>query len=126
MSDQIISTFEANRLLDYEFSSTVYIGLHDGDPGSTGANEIAGVDRQAVAAAGWSEAAAKAIHNVDDINFTDMPEVTATHFSAWDSLTGGNYLRGGPLDAELECEAGDTARIPAETAVFTIENKPEE
>ena len=45
----------ANRALDGMIAGTLYISIHDSDPGTTGANEIAGATRQSIAAAGWTE-----------------------------------------------------------------------
>ena len=123
MAQQLISEFESNRLLDYEFSDTVNLSLHTASPGDDGSNEVAGgsYERQEVDPAGWSAAADKALHNVDEILFPDMPEIEVTHAGLWDG--DGNFLRAIELDPPISCTAGDTVRIAEGAAEFTIENK---
>ena len=120
-----ISAYNANRLLELEFEDGAWISLHSADPTETGSHEIPGVDRVFVNAAGWSTAADKRLHNVDQIDFPNMPECEIEYFGAWDSETGGNFLRstprldGSPLEVTgLNVTAGNTVTIPEEACVF--------
>ena len=46
----------AKRQRDGAVSGTLYISVHDGDPGTTGANEITDLDRATIAESGWTKA----------------------------------------------------------------------
>jgi hypothetical protein len=103
--------------------ANVYVSLHTGDPGQTGANEVVttagtgwvGYARQAVttgtsgtgAGSGFGAPAANGTlqqsQNGGAITFpasgATSGTVTVTHFGVWDAVTGGNYLIGGALSA---------------------------
>lgn len=77
--------------------TTVYVALHTGDPGETGAsNECAGGSyaRQAVT---WGSQSGGVISNSVAAAFAGMPAATVTHVSLWDASSGGNCLAVGPL-----------------------------
>jgi hypothetical protein len=113
------STYLANKIIDHMLRNqaftppaAVYLSLHTGDPGSTGASEVTGGSyaRQAVA---LDAANAKATANTDIEDFAGMPAVTVTHIGLWDASTNGNFLIGGALTASRSPAAGDTVRINA-------------
>jgi hypothetical protein len=96
--------------------STVYITLHSADPSLTGANEIAFDARISVTT--FSTVSTVGLSRQCSVNeaitFVDAPSTSsATHWGAWDSLTGGNFLRGG----EFLDEDGNPSPI-----AFTIAN----
>jgi hypothetical protein len=129
MAFKRISEYNANRLLELEFEDGAWISLHDDDPGESGANEIADVDRVFVSAAGWSVAADKELHNVDQIDFENMPACEVSYFGAWDAETAGNFLRstprldGSPLEVTpLSVSEGNTVTIPEEACIFAFSN----
>lgn len=113
--------------------STIYVGLHDGDPGGDGtANEISaapGYSRQQTACPGdWStfaDAEARGIENSVEISWSaagDWP--TVTHVSLWDDSAANN----GECIAEYELDRdrsniidGDTPRFRADTLRFDID-----
>mgnify|MGYP001003535323 CR=1 FL=1 len=105
-----ISDYLANKLLDHQLGKTswtmptVYVSLHTGDPGKTGASEVAGGSyaRQQVAGAGWNAAASQLADNVNAINFTSMPACDVVAVGIWDALTTGNFLRGGWLSTTVK------------------------
>lgn len=105
-----ISNYAENKLLDHILGKTsftmpsVYVSLHTGDPGETGANEVAGGSyaRQAVAGAGWNAAASGLADNVNAINFTNMPACTVVGVGLWDASTSGNFLMGGWLSTVVK------------------------
>lgn len=69
-----------------------YISLHSGDPGTTGANEIAAVTRV-------SCAAPAANNNTDwaAVTLSVPAGATPSHFGVWSAATGGTFLWGASL-----------------------------
>lgn len=108
------STYLGNKILDHilgngEYSPpTVYVSLHDGDPGLDGANELSGSGYARVAHAVWDAANAKASENTGVITMTTPSGSwgTVTHCGLWDALSGGNFLIGGALVAEQVVQTG--------------------
>lgn len=87
----------------------VYIKLHVGDPGSAAtANAATETTRKSVS---FAAASAGAIASDADISWTNIAgSQDATHFSAWDSLTAGNFLFSGTITGNAYT-AGDTYTI---------------
>ena len=87
----------------------VYIKLHVGDPGSAAtANAATETTRKSVS---FAAASAGAIVSDADISWTNISgSQDATHFSAWDSLTAGNFLFSGTITGNAYT-AGDTYTI---------------
>lgn len=124
-----MSTALKNAILDKylrntNFSiTTVYLSLHNGDPGATGANEITGGSyiRQAIT---FAAASGGVIATSADLTFLDMPADTVTHVGIFDSATTGGtnvFEQGGALTASKVVNAGDTFIIEAGdlSATFT-------
>jgi hypothetical protein len=111
------SSYLANSLLDAignatAFSvSSVYVQLHVGDPGSDGtANTATETTRQL---ASFAAASAGAIASDADLTWTNIAgSEDATFFSAWDSLTTGNFIFSGTISGNAYT-AGDTYIIEA-------------
>jgi len=90
----------------------VYVGLHTGDPTETG-------DANEVSAASYSRASTTAgtdwtigtgtFENSSDISFPEAQELwgDVSHFSLWDSQTGGNALGYSSLSSTRTVESGD-------------------
>jgi hypothetical protein len=87
----------------------VYIKLHVGDPGAAAtANAATETTRKSVS---FAAASAGAIASDADISWTNIAgSQDATHFSAWDSLTVGNFLFSGTITGNAYT-AGDTYTI---------------
>lgn len=124
-----ISNYLENKLLDKvlrntDFTvATVYVSLHNGDPGETGVSEIAG-GSYARQSAAFDVAASGATQNTAQINFVGMPAVGAPgvgYIGLWDALAGGNFLWSGALAAAKIVNAGDTFRIEAADLDVAIE-----
>lgn len=124
-----MSTLLKNKILDHYLGGAAYtqpvpwISLHTGDPGATGASEVAGgagpYARQS--AAGKFAAAAggsKASNAV--LDFPGMPAVTVTHVGIWDAAAAGNFLEGGALAVAKVVNAGDTFRLTTPDLVATF------
>ena len=94
---------QANAMLNAAFvpSTTYYLSLHTGDPGTTGANEVIGGSyaRQIIqfdSASGGTQA------STDAQAFSGLSgPPTVTYFGVWTLVSGGTYLGGGPLTASL-------------------------
>ena len=117
------STYMANELLDHMLRNsaaptvaTVYISLHTGDPGSTGASETTytGYGRVAVAS-GFSVAASKTTDNDSAITFGEMTAgpATMTHVGIWDAVTSGNFMIGGALTSSVAVGVGGIPEFAA-------------
>lgn len=110
-----MSAHLANSLLNALGNNTaysvtaVYVQLHIGDPGTAGtANAATETTRKAVSFAG---ASAGSIVSDADVSWTNISgSQDATHFSAWDGLTGGSFLFSGTITGN-PYTAGDTYTI---------------
>jgi len=110
-----LSAYLCNAFLDALGNNTsyavaqVYIKLHTGDPGAAGtANPATETTRKSVS---FGAASAGAITSDADISWTNISgSQDATHFTAWDSLTVGNFLFSGSITAN-PYTAGDTYTI---------------
>lgn len=110
-----LSAFLCNKFLDAlgnntSFAvTTVFIKLHVGDPGANGtANPATETTRKS---ASFGAASAGAIASDADITYTNIAgSQDATHFTAFDSLTVGNFLFSGLITGN-PYTAGDTYTI---------------
>jgi hypothetical protein len=121
-----LSAYTANKFLDAlgnatAFSvTTPYIKLHVGDPGANGtASPAVETTRKSVS---FAAASAGSIASDADISWTNIAgSEDATHFTAWDNLTTGNFLFSGTITGN-PYTAGDTYTIASGslTASLTI------
>jgi hypothetical protein len=110
-----ISAYLANAWLDAlgnatSFSvTTAYVKLHVGDPGSAGtSNAATETTRKAVSFAAASNGALASDADVTWTNIAGSQD--ATHFTAWDNATTGNFLFSGTITGNAYT-AGDTYTI---------------
>jgi hypothetical protein len=100
--------------------ATPYIKLHVGDPGVNGTtNPAVETTRKSVS---FAVANAGAIASDTDITWTNIAgSEDATHFTAWDNLTAGNFLFSGTVTGN-PYTAGDTYTIASGslTASLTV------
>lgn len=86
------STTAANQALDALASGTTnviaFVSLHTASPAGTGANEYAGVTRQA---ASWNTASARSKTNSGAITWTTSGASAVTHVGTWSAVTAGTY-----------------------------------
>lgn len=97
------TNYAENAVLDYLFGSTVYVELHDGDPGEDAAdNKITTIDDADYVRKAVTMGAASGGKSVN----TTAPSwtvnsgsagYTVTHISLWDAVTAGNPLFKGEL-----------------------------
>jgi hypothetical protein len=110
-----ISNYLANAWLDAlgnatAFSvTTPYVKLHVGDPGAAGTSNAATETTRKSVSFGASSAGALA--SDADVSWTNIAgSQDATHFTAWDNLTTGNFLFSGTITGNAYT-AGDTYTI---------------
>jgi len=107
-----LSDYEELRLLNYETSIVVWLGLSTADPLDTAAGlaEPSGnaYARVEVPSTYWGDAAAGAVANTTAITFPMATGAwgTVTHFATFDAATSGNMKRHGALDDSLAVTSG--------------------
>jgi len=121
-----LSAYLANKFLDAVGNATaysasnVYVKLHVGDPGAAGtANPATETTRKEVT---FSAASTGSIASDVDVIWTNIAgSQDATHFTAWDNLTTGNFLFSGTITGNAYT-AGDTYTIASGslTASLTV------
>lgn len=119
-----LSTYLANSFLDSlgnatAFSvSNVYVKLHTADPGSDGtANPALETTRKAVS---FGSATAGGLSSDSAITWTNIVgSEDATFFTAWDSLTAGNFLFSGTITGN-PYTAGDTYTISSSALTVSL------
>lgn len=67
-----------------------YISLHNQDPGTTGASEIAGVTRQQTT---WGSSSSGTA-NGSQVTFNSVPAGSYTHYGVWTAASGGTFRWG--------------------------------
>ena len=110
-----ISTYLANAWMNAlgnatSFSvTTPYIKLHVGDPGGAGtSNAATETTRKSVS---FASASNGALASDADVSWTNIAgSQDATHFTAWDNETAGNFLFSGTITGNAYT-AGDTYTI---------------
>ena len=110
-----ISSYLADAWLDAlgnnsSFAVTsVYVKLHTGDPGAAGtANPATETTRKSVSFAAASSGSLASDAAATWTNIAGSED--ATHFTAWDNLSAGNFLFSGTITAN-PYTAGDTFTI---------------
>ena len=110
-----VSSYLANAWLDAvgnatSFSvATVYVKLHVGDPGANGTSNAATETTRKEAS--FAAASSGSIASDAAITWTNIAgSQDATHFTAWDNETAGNFLFSGTITANAYT-AGDTFTI---------------
>lgn len=79
----------------------IYVSLHDGDPGTTGSDEVSGNAYARVQHNTWNAASGGVATNSGTVTWptaTGDYASPVTHFGLWDASSGGNFLGGGQLD----------------------------
>jgi hypothetical protein len=110
-----ISSYLANAWLDAVGNNTsfavanVYVKLHVGDPGANGtSNAATETTRKEVS---FAAASTGSIASDAAITWTNIAgSQDATHFTAWDNVSAGNFLFSGTITANAYT-AGDTFTI---------------
>lgn len=115
--DELLDHFLGEGARDFTSPAALYMALHSGDPGETGASELVpatetGYARQAVT---FSAASSGTASNSGTATFGPNTKgsdwAAATHFGIWDASTSGNYLVGGALTASKTIGNGDSGTV---------------
>ena len=124
----MISVFLRNAVLskilrNTNFTFPTYLSLHDGDPGITGADEIAGGSyaRALISTTQWDAAASAQADTNVVVTFLDLPSVTLTHIGLWDAASSGNFGFGGELAAPVVIAAGEGFAVPISALLAVAE-----
>ena len=108
---------------DFTPPSTLEISLHDGPPGTTGANEFSGNNygRASSSPSDWGDVDNNTKENTSEILFNQLSGTfanQATHFGVWDG--SGNFLGGDDLNTHRDMVQGATPRFKAGTLTWSI------
>jgi hypothetical protein len=119
-----ISSYLANAWLDAVGNNTsfavgtVYVKLHVGDPGANGTSNAATETTRK--AASFAAASTGSIASDADISWTNIAgSQDATHFTAWDNISAGNFLFSGTVTANAY-NAGDTFTISSGSLTVSL------
>ena len=119
-----ISSYLAGAWLDALGNNTsfavanVYVKLHVGDPGANGTSNAATETTRK--AASFAAASAGSLASDADITWTNIAgSQDATHFTAWDNATTGNFLFSGTITANAYT-AGDTFTISSGSLTVSL------
>ena len=119
-----ISSYLANAWLDAVGNNTsyavgtVYVKLHVGDPGANGTSNAATETTRK--AASFAAASSGSIASDADITWTNIAgSQDATHFTAWDNVSTGNFLFSGTVTANAYT-AGDTFTIASGSLTVSL------
>ena len=119
-----ISSYLANAWLDAVGNNTsyavgtVYVKLHVGDPGANGTSSPATETTRK--AASFAAASSGSIASDADITWTNIAgSQDATHFTAWDNVSAGNFLFSGTVTANAYT-AGDTFTIASGSLTVSL------
>lgn len=121
------------RGVAFPLPSGTYISLHTGDPGTTGASEVAtgawpGYARQNAEdggsiGTGWTVPSSGQSKNSKQITFPSnngSGSVTVTHFGVWDAASGGNFLEGAALATSRTLAVGDILVFDVNALTSTV------
>ena len=98
--------------------TTVYVKLHVGDPGANGTSNAATETTRK--AASFAAASAGSLASDADITWTNIAgSQDATHFTAWDNVSAGNFLFSGTITANAYT-AGDTFTIASGSLTVSL------
>jgi hypothetical protein len=100
------------RNVSYGLNTQVFVKLHTGDPGGTGASNAATETNRKQATFG-TPAATGAISNTVAVEWTNVStNETISWISLWSAATAGTFLGNDQLTTAATLATGDTFRIP--------------
>ncbi len=119
-----VSNYHEERLLNTLRNvsgavAAVYIKLHTGDPGETGASNAATESTRKLVS--FAAASAGSMSSNADLTWTNVAaSEDYSHFSLWDDVAAGNCLWTGTITANA-VTAGDTFTIASGNLTLTID-----
>jgi hypothetical protein len=121
------SSYARDKINDKIYKNTnftspaaLYISLHTEDPLIDGSgDEVTGGSyaRQSVTFA--NSASGTSSSNID-VDFTDLPTASITHYGLWDAVSGGNLWVFGALPNTIASNSGDDVTIASGDIDFTL------
>lgn len=97
-----MSLYLKNALINHTFRNTpfstpgadIWLSLHSGDPGLTGANEVSGGTYERLQVSTWDAPSLRSTRNTNNATFTTLTADlgVATHLGVWDAQISGNFL----------------------------------
>lgn len=97
-----------NLMLDYLGTRVVYVSAHDGDPSTTGANELTGGSPSyARVAIAWSSASAGSMSDsTNGAEFNVPAGRNVTHIGFWSASTSGTFYGSDDVTRETFASQG--------------------
>lgn len=109
-------------------ATSIWVSLHSGDPGETGANELtsAGSYARARASHKWASAGSGAISNNAAITFPTASADwngggTLSYFGIFTTVSGSTFLASGTLRTAKAITNGDTASFASSGLTVTLD-----
>jgi hypothetical protein len=128
------TTFDAsdyleNAVLDHTIDGTpmaqpsgVYVSLHSGDTGDTGANEISGGSYARTQASSWAAASGGSKATSGAVVFTGLQATSINGYAIWDAVSGGNCLyTSHPLGTTIVLASGDEMEFGSGNIIVTLD-----
>lgn len=103
--------------------TTVYVSVHTGDPGDTGASEVTGGSMARQLCTFTSPGSGNTTDNNANLewDFTGQgASKTITYLGYWSAVTAGNFLGNSPLTSSVVMAVGQTMRIPTGDLDVTV------
>lgn len=99
----------------YTAGASLYLSLHTGAPGLTGANEVPSTNAYTRVAVAFGTPTGGSGSNSGAVTFpapTPANWGTLTSFGVWDAVTAGNYLFGDALTFSIVTSIGVPVTVP--------------
>lgn len=101
-----LTTAMKNLMVERFRTEVTHVSLHNGAPGTTGANEISGGSpAYARQAESFAAAANGETAFASDVTF-DVPAITVMHVGYWTAVTAGTFLGSDPVTNEVFAAQG--------------------
>ncbi len=99
----------ASEVLKQYLRGELYLSLHTGDPGETGANEVAGrAYRREACGDAFKESADGLFLNARELEFYDLPTCDVTHVGLW---SGQRLIWSEQSESVRNVKSGDSIRF---------------
>jgi len=113
---------KGEKVCQYQTPTTVYVKLHVGDPGETGASNPAS-NNTTRKAASFTTSTTGTLATDADLEWTAMTAEGSqvSHISIWDDVTAGNCLWTGSLTSAKTIGSNDTFKIPSGSLTISLD-----
>jgi hypothetical protein len=126
----MLSVAMANNVLAKVFSNTAFsfhpwLSLNTGDPGQTGANELAGLTRVDLGSSFANASVSGQLSISSSITFPAPPAGVVTYFSIWDAATGGNFIHGGSITSAVTLDPAHAFIVVSGLLILQLSDTPQ-